>query len=155
MKQPRQPNGKKMHEVQVVYKRPVLEEMPKIKTSKDVDVLMRQIINLDTLDYAERFYTLFCLSNNNNVLAYAEIGVGDCTSVTVHTKMVFQIALLSHATGIIIIHNHPSGILKASEQDKVLTQKIKEMGILFGIKLLDSVIISSEGYYSFADEGLL
>ena len=69
--------------------------------------------------------------------------------------MVFQIALLSHATGIIIIHNHPSGILKASEQDKVLTQKIKEMGILFGIKLLDSVIISSEGYYSFADEGLL
>ncbi len=144
-----------MHEIQVLYKRPLLEVMPKIKSSQDVDELMRKIIDPNTIDYAERFYTLFCLSNCNNVLGYAEIGVGDSTSVTVHTKMVFQIALLCHATGIIIAHNHPSGVLKASTQDKALTQKIKEMGNLFNIKLLDSLILTSEGYYSFADDGLL
>lgn len=155
MKKPRQINGKKMHEIKVLYKRPLLEEMPKIKSSQDVDELMRKIIDPNTIDYAERFYTLFCLSNSNNVLGYAEIGVGDSTSVTVHTKMVFQIALVCHAKGIIIVHNHPSGILRASQQDLALTQKFKNIGELLGIKLLDSVIISSEGYYSFADEGIL
>ena len=67
----------------------------------------------------------------------------------------FQIALKMNASSIIISHNHPSGQLTPSDADKTITTKIREAGKLLDIALLDHVIITSEGYYSFADEGYI
>jgi DNA repair protein RadC len=69
--------------------------------------------------------------------------------------LVFVSALKAKACGIIISHNHPSGNLKPSPQDEQLTAKLKNGAKLLDIKLLDHLIITSEGYLSFADEGLL
>lgn len=64
-------------------------------------------------------------------------------------------ALKANAVAIILSHNHPSGNLKPSRPDEELTQKIKQAGMFLDIQVLDHVIVTSEGYYSFADEGLL
>ena len=69
--------------------------------------------------------------------------------------MIFVAALKANCCAIIISHNHPSGNLKPSRQDEELTQKIKLAGQLLDIKLMDHLIVTTEGYYSFADEGLL
>jgi DNA repair protein RadC len=69
--------------------------------------------------------------------------------------LIFVAALKANATSIVISHNHPSGNLKPSQADEQLTQKIKQAGQLLDIKLLDHVIVTSEGNYSFADEGLI
>ena len=70
-------------------------------------------------------------------------------------KVIFVAALKSCSSSIILAHNHPSGNLKPSEADLQLTRKIKEAGKLLDIQVLDHLIISSEGYLSFADEGIL
>jgi len=73
----------------------------------------------------------------------------------VHPREVFSDAIADRAAGIIIAHNHPSGILEASRADVQITQRLKEVSKLVGIELLDHVILSKHGYYSFSDEGLL
>ncbi|HAE14207.1 MAG: hypothetical protein H6546_04260 [Chitinophagales bacterium] len=66
-----------------------------------------------------------------------------------------QLALKTHSQAIIVAHNHPSGTLRPSENDLKLTQKLKQVGDLIDVRLLDHIIITSESYYSFADEGTL
>ena len=70
-------------------------------------------------------------------------------------KVVFQTALKSNASSILLCHNHPSGNLKPSEQDIKITKSIKEAGKLMEIALLDHLIITDEGFFSFADEGMM
>jgi DNA repair protein RadC len=70
-------------------------------------------------------------------------------------KMIFNTAVKELACGIILCHNHPSGSIKPSRADEELTKKISEAASYFDIKVLDHIIVSEEGYYSFADEGLL
>ena len=72
-----------------------------------------------------------------------------------HPREVFADAIADRAAGIIIAHNHPSGTLEASRADVAITQRLKEVSKLVGIELLDHVILSKHGYYSFSDEGLL
>lgn len=73
----------------------------------------------------------------------------------VDLRMIFSAALKANATNIMIAHNHPSGNKIPSEADKHMTAKIRKAGELLDIKLLDHLIITSETYYSFADEGAL
>jgi DNA repair protein RadC len=89
------------------------------------------------------------------VLGIYEVSTGGMTGTVADPKLIFAAALKGAACGIILAHNHPSNNLKPSISDEQLTTKIKEGGKLLDIKLLDHLIISSEGYYSFADEGLL
>ncbi len=70
-------------------------------------------------------------------------------------RLIFIAALKSNACNIILSHNHPSGNLQPSKADEELTNKIKQCGILLEIKVLDHIIITSEGYFSFADEGYI
>ena len=72
-----------------------------------------------------------------------------------HPREVFADAIADRAAGIIIAHNHPSGTLEGSRADVAITQRLKEVSKLVGIELLDHVILSKHGYYSFSDEGLL
>ncbi len=80
---------------------------------------------------------------------------GGITGTIVDLRMIFSAALKANATNIMIAHNHPSGNTKPSQADKHMTAKIRQAGELLDIKLLDHLIITSESYYSFADDGVL
>jgi DNA repair protein RadC len=73
----------------------------------------------------------------------------------VDLRLLFSIALLSRASSIVVAHNHPSGTLKPSEADKILTKRIVQAGELLSLNLNDHIILTKSSYYSFRDEGLL
>jgi len=98
---------------------------------------------------------LLCLDRSNRVIGYRKIGQGGVSGCVVDPKIIFSIALACGASSIMIAHNHPSGQLKPSEADVTLTKKIKEAGRMLDITVLDHIIITSDGYMSFADEGQL
>jgi DNA repair protein RadC len=77
------------------------------------------------------------------------------TGTIVDPKVIMRLAIENHATRIILVHNHPSGSPRPSQQDINLTQKIKHGGQLLEIKLTDHVIVAGDRYFSFLDEGLL
>jgi DNA repair protein RadC len=90
------------------------------------------------------------------VLGTAPISLGGASGTVTDVKIILQYALKTNAIGIIICHNHPSGALNPSESDAKITHKIKDAAGLLDMQLLDHIIITPhEGYYSFADNGLL
>ncbi len=142
-------------EVELIYKTKIkASERPQIKTSKDAADLLKQIWDENKIDFVEQFKVLF-LNRANKVLGIFEVSTGGVTGTVADPKLIFVAALKANACSIVISHNHPSGNLKPSQADEQLTQKIKQAGQLLDIKLLDHIIVSSEGYYSFADEGLI
>ena len=106
------------------------------------------------IEYRESFAVLL-LSRANKVLGIRWISTGGTSGTLVDLKMIFQAALKANATGIIAAHNHPSGQLSPSDSDTKLTRKIRDAGTILDITLLDHIILSSEGYYSMADEGII
>ncbi len=142
-------------EVELIYKTKIkASERPLVKTSKEAADLLKQIWNENKIDFVEQFKVLL-LNRANKVLGVVELSSGGVTGTVADPKLIFVAALKANACSIIISHNHPSGNLKPSQQDEQLTQKIKQAGQLLDIKLIDHIIVSSEGYYSFADEGLI
>lgn len=157
MKSVRKSSDMKMHEVSILYKRPVLDDMPSIKSSQMANEIIHEVVKIQkiSLDYKEHFFC-FYLTNSNNVLCYSEIGIGNSTGVVVNTSEIFVTALNVSATAIIVFHNHPSGTIKPSVQDKEITNNLRVLGDFHSIKLLDHLIITSQkAFYSFADEGKL
>jgi DNA repair protein RadC len=128
-------------------------ELIKITSSNDAYQVFKQVFNSDTFDWCEEFIIL-CLNNSNKVVGFYKISSGGMTGTVVDVRMVFTVALNCLATSIIIAHNHPSGKLQPSEQDKTITKKIKEAGKILDITLLDHLIITDENYFSFADDGI-
>ena len=106
------------------------------------------------MDHIEFMY-MFMLNRQNQILGYHQLAKGGITGTVVDVRIVFQVALKSNATAIIIAHNHPSGHLESSDADRKITNQIKQAGVILDIPLIDHLIISSEGYLSMADEGLL
>ena len=102
----------------------------------------------------EEFHVLY-LNRGNYVLQKKQISIGGISGTVADGKIIFKTALELNASGIILAHNHPSGRLNPSEQDRKLTQQLKEFGKLIDIDILDHLIISESGYYSFADEGMI
>ncbi len=141
-------------EIEIHYRNKVrISDMEKVAGSRDVyDVLSR--IWSPKIDHVEEFLIL-CLNRANRVLGWAKVSQGGLSGTVADPKIIFQIALKSNACSIIIAHNHPSGNLTPSEADIQLTRKLKEAGLMLDLPVLDHLIISSEGYYSFADEGLI
>lgn len=125
-------------------------ELAKITSSKAVYEVMHPIIG--ELAH-EEFWVLF-LNNSNKILFKAQLSKGGMTGTIVDVRMVFKIALEQNATSIILTHNHPSGKLQASDADIQITKKIKNAGQQLDIPVLDHIIITERGYYSFADEGI-
>jgi DNA repair protein RadC len=122
-------------------------EKDKIGTYKDASSYLR----IKLKDYKQEVFAVMYLNNALKILDFRIISRGGIVSTVVDTRLVFQPALELGATCIIICHNHPSGSLQPSEQDIKLTEKIKQAGRLLDIKMLDHVIVSDEGYYSFED----
>jgi len=102
----------------------------------------------------EHFLTI-TLDGASHIINTRTVFIGTLNQSLVHPREVFADAIADRAAGIIIAHNHPSGTLEASRADVSITQRLKEVSKLVGIELLDHVILSKHGYYSFSDEGLL
>ncbi|WP_035726560.1 RadC family protein [Eisenibacter elegans] len=124
---------------------------PRISSSADVYNLMQA----ELLDLPYEQFWIILLNNANVVIQKTRISSGGVSGTVVDAKMVFQPALQALATGIILVHNHPSGNLKPSQADKTLTHKLKEGGKVLDIQILDHLIFTNNGYLSFADEGIL
>jgi DNA repair protein RadC len=128
--------------------------MQYVKSSYFAFGIIMQCIDHEQLDLRERFWMMY-LNNANGVLGIAEVGSGCTDGVSVPFRYIFQLALSVNAVAMIAIHNHPSGKLRASQSDKVITEKLKTAGTHLNIRLIDHLIITSENYLSFADEHLL
>ncbi len=102
----------------------------------------------------EVFAVVF-LNRSNKVNHFEIISEGGITGTVADPRIILRRALEHDATNIVLCHNHPSGSLKPSRQDEELTSKIKSAAQYFDIRVLDHIIVSEEGYYSFADEGIL
>jgi len=126
-------------------------DLKRITSSRAVFEIMQPIIG--ELPH-EEFWILF-LNNSNKVTYKTQLSKGGMTGTVVDVRIVFKTALEQNATGIILVHNHPSGVLQASEPDKQITRQLKAAGQALSINILDHVIVTESGYLSFADDGIL
>jgi DNA repair protein RadC len=144
-------------EIDIVYKKKVnckVSERPLIKSSSDTYEILFHYWDQDKIDLLEEFKVLF-LNRSNRVLQIYNVSSGGITGTVADPRLILAAALKMGAVSIMLAHNHPSTSLKPSKADEELTSKIKYAAQFHDIKVLDHVIVSSEGYYSFADEGLL
>ncbi|WP_298951146.1 DNA repair protein RadC [uncultured Nonlabens sp.] len=126
-------------------------KLPKITSSNDAFKILQPI--LGELPHEE--FWILLLDNSHKVLEKKNVSIGGITGTLVDTRLVFKKAIEAGAVAMVLSHNHPSGNLKPSHQDKALTMKLVEAGKLLDIKVLDHLIITQQGFYSFADEGLM
>lgn len=140
-------------EIQVSYK-PNKIVSSKITTSFDAVQIIRKFWNEETIEMQEEVKVIL-LNNSNCVLGIYNLSKGGITSSLVDVRLVLSVALKCLATGIILVHNHPSGNLKPSSADWTIVEKLKDSCKLMDIALLDSIIITQESYMSFTDDGLL
>ncbi len=106
-------------------------------------------------DLAHEEMWLLMLDNANNVTGSFRIGQGGITGTVVDVRIVFKSVILGNATQFIIAHNHPSGNLVPSDSDKSITTRLRDGANLLDLRFLDHLIISSDKYFSFADEGMM
>jgi DNA repair protein RadC len=140
-------------EVSLTYKSKVkVSNLPKIGDSKDVESYLRECFDPNTIEHVESFVILL-LNRANNVLGWCKISQGGVAGTVADPKVIFQVAISANASAIILSHNHPSGNFRPSDTDLSMTNKLKEPGNLLDIQVLDHVILTSEGSYSFADNG--
>ena len=126
-------------------------EKKKITSSNSVFELMQPVIG--ELQH-EEFWIIY-LNNSNKVIQKNQLSKGGITGTLVDVRLVLKNALEVGATGLILVHNHPSGTLKPSEADKQITYKLKTAAESLDIKVLDHLIITENAYFSFADDGIL
>jgi DNA repair protein RadC len=122
-----------------------------IKSSNDAYIYFRPFME----DKKFEEFWIVTLNQRNKVINKHQISEGGVAATIVDPRKIYKLAIEDLASGIILCHNHPSGALKPSNPDLKLTEKLKLGGGHLDIKVLDHLIISSEGYFSFADEGLI
>ena len=122
-----------------------------IKGSQDIAQFLQTTIK----DYAYEVFAVVFLNRANKINHFEIISKGGITGTVADPRVIMKRALEENATSIVLCHNHPSGNLIPSKADETLTKKIKEAAGYFDIQVLDHIIVSEEGYYSFADEGIL
>ena len=149
------PEWTRVAEVELVYKTKVkASERPKVNSSKDIYNILKQVWDENKIDMLEEFKVIF-LNRANRVTGVYDASSGGITGTVADPRLILAAAIKSLSVSIVLSHNHPSGNLKPSRADEELTLKIKEAANYHDINVLDHIIISSEGYYSFADEGLI
>lgn len=128
-------------------------EIVKVQSSNDASSFARKFYHEDILIYESAFIML--INRANNVIGYAKISQGGICGTQVDVRLIAKYAIDSLSVGVIFVHNHPSGNAKPSIEDKKISERLKEALRLFDIRLLDSIIITEDDYYSMADEGLI
>jgi DNA repair protein RadC len=142
-------------EIQLIYKSNVKASLrPKISSSRDAYDVLNKNWDEGKIDFVEQFKILL-LNRANKVIGIYEVSTGTTTHTVADPRLIFVAAIKSNACNIILSHNHPSGNLMPSQADIQLTKKLKSAGDFLDIAVLDHIILTSESYYSFADEGLM
>lgn len=143
-------------EVEIRYRTNVpTSERPHITGSKDAEAILRPYFESEGIEHHETMIML-CLNRAQRVIAVYKLSQGGLAGTVCEPSMIFQCAILTNSAGIILAHNHPSGNLIPSQGDLDITKRVKQAGILLGIKLLDHIILSPENkYYSIGEEGEL
>ena len=142
-----------VNEVKLSYKtKQNASERPKVLSSESVHKVLLNCYDADTVEFREYFKVLL-LNRANRVLGVFNVSEGGISETVVDIRLILQSAILSNASGIILSHNHPSGNINPSQNDDIITRKIKEACKVMDIVLLDHIIITSESYYSYADKG--
>ena len=145
----------KLSEIKVSYSnRQPASERKTVKCSDNAAKYLREVFEPGIIDYREMFYIL-CLNRSNKVLGFSQISVGGISGTISDIRIIFQTALKSNSSALIVCHNHPSGNLNPSQADKTITKKLVDAGKLLDISVLDHVILTEESYYSFADNNLI
>ena len=119
-------------------------------SSADVFEAFRQLSSMPT-----EVFLVVHLDGKNRMIGMSTISVGCLTRSLVHPREVFRPAIANLTAGLLFIHNHPSGEPEPSREDIQITERLCEVGKVIGILCLDHIIISKNGHFSFADEGLL
>src|SRR5450432_3480097 len=122
-----------------------------IRSSSDIAQYLRTTIK----DSSYEVFAVLFLNKANKINHFEIISRGGITGTVADPRVILKKALEEDATSIVLCHNHPSGNLKPSRADEDLTYKIKEAAKFFDIIVMDHIIVSEEGYYSFSDEGIL
>ena len=122
-----------------------------IRSSLDITTYLRNTFE----DLGYEIFAVVLLNRANVIIHFEIISRGGITGTVADPRIILKLAIDHKATSFIICHNHPSGNLQPSKADEIITKKIAEASGLLDIKLLDHIIVSTEGYYSFADDGKL
>ncbi len=126
-------------------------EKPVVKSSRDIAQYLQALLK----DYAYEVFAVVFLNRANKINHFEIISRGGITGTVADPRIILKKALEEDATSIVLCHNHPSGNLQPSRADEELTKKITEAASYLDIKVIDHIIVSEEGFYSFADEGIL
>jgi DNA repair protein RadC len=127
------------------------EERLKIGSSRDVYDYMSP----DLIDIPHEEFWILLVNRSNRIIKKLRVSVGGVAGTVADPKIIFKKAIEDLASGIILVHNHPSGNLTPSQADRDLTKKMKEGGKHLEIQVLDHMIIGGQKYFSFADEGIM
>ena len=142
-------------EIELVYRSKVKpSKRPEVKSAASAYEFLLSHWDENNIELAEQAIALL-LNKANRVMGMYRMSTGGITGTVVDQRLLFTAALKLNASSVILAHNHPSGNLTPSQQDKVITDKIVTAGKFLDIKLVDHLIITTEGFYSFADEGLI
>jgi DNA repair protein RadC len=128
----------------------VLENIT-IKSSREIASYLKTVLQ----DFQYEVFAVIFLNRANKIKHFEIVSKGGIAGTVADPRIILKKAILEEASSIILSHNHPSGNVKPSKADEEITQKIKQAAALVDIKVLDHIIVSDEGYFSFADEGLL
>ena len=129
-----------------------------VKTRKNIVKTSTDIAHFFMAQLEDKLHEVFAVAylNRANKINHLEvISEGGITGTVADPRIILKKALEYNAVNIVLCHNHPSGSLKPSRADELLTRKIKEAAQLLDMNVIDHIIVSEEGYYSFADEGIL
>jgi len=122
-----------------------------INSPKDIFPLLKEKI----INFHKEYFMVVSLDNRNKVINVDTVSVGTLNSSLIHPRETFEVAIKNHAAAIIICHNHPSGELKPSEDDLMITQNLVKAGKLLGIEVSDHLIITKDGYFSFKERKVI
>jgi len=146
----------RLAELRVSYKRRAKTEPGQLTmpfactTPQTAEEYLRSIWDEDRFDYAEDFLVL-CLNTSLEPLGWVRVSSGGQNQVAVDPRVIFGVALQTAAASIIVAHNHPSGRVEPSAEDRAVTKRLREAGAIIGVQLIDHIILSRVAAYSFAD----
>lgn len=127
------------------------EDKPKIESSQSAFNLIKG----DLQDLPHEEFWVLLLNRANRLIKKKRVSEGGVSGTVADPKIIFKLAVDELASGIIVVHNHPSGNLKPSDSDISLTKKLKEAGKVLEIGVFDHIIVAQQKYFSFADEALI
>jgi DNA repair protein RadC len=127
------------------------EKLFDIRTPEQVAEFVRGVL----MDNRREHLVALYLNGSHSVASYSIVSIGTATEATAHPREVFQRAIACGASAIVLAHNHPSGEVKPSNEDILFTKRIKEVGELVGIKLLDHIVVADASFHSMKENGHL